>query len=579
MTWKKHFQTVSKDKKLQAMMNSQRSSNGPTASGGSNYSSYLPDVYAGHPQRQERYTQYDIMDQDSEVNAALDTLADFSTRPDDETGQLFFLNYSKDPNDSEVEILKTLLNQWTTLNQMKTRLWRLFRNTLKYGDQFFIRDPETLILHYVDNTKVEKIIVDESKGKKPQYYVIKDLDLNLIEKVATKEDQYGQNIMGTGTNSLKQNGNWTNQNQTQKSTGGQGRFDPNQNATFVDANHVVHFSLSEGLDANWPFGTSILEPIFKVFKQKELLEDSIIIYRVQRAPERRVFYVDVGGIPVHKSQAYLDKIKMEIHQRRIPTRTGGGANIADAAYNPLSIMEDYFFAQTADGRGSRVETLPGGENLGQIDDLKYFNNKLIRGLRVPSSYLPTGPEDGQATFNDGRVGTAYIQEYRFANYCQRLQLLLAQVIEDEFKLFIKQRGYNIDVGMFSVEFNPPQNFRQFAQIERDTAQIGVFAQLQEVPWMSKRYLAERYLGMTEEEMTKNERMWKQENPRLTQPVEGEGGGAMGGGDTAGLDSIGFREPTEDLDLGDEDASDDTGADTPEVAEAGADQGELDLSDL
>ena len=96
--------------------------------------------------------------------------------------------------------------------------------------------------------------------------------------------------------------------------------------------------------------------MFKVYKQKELLEDAILIYRVQRAPERRVFYIDVGNMQTHKARAHLERIKNEIHQRRIPSKTGGGQNITDSAYNPLSIMEDYF-AQTAEGRGSKVETL------------------------------------------------------------------------------------------------------------------------------------------------------------------------------------------------------------------------------
>lgn len=570
MSWKKHFRQVSKTQKLQTLISHQQNGVYPSAAAGNNYQSYLPEVYAGHPQRLERYSQYDIMDQDSEVSAALDTISDFSTRiSDDGKNDLFQINYTSNPNDSEVEILRNLLNQWGNLNEMKKRLWRIFRSTLKYGDQFFIRDPETYILHYVDPSKVEKIIVDESKGKTPEYYVIKDLDLNLVEKVATQQSEYGNNIQGTGTNSLSQKPTRT--NATNGFSSKQSRFDSQQNTYNVAAAHVVHFSLSEGLDANWPFGTSILEPIFKVFKQKELLEDSIIIYRVQRAPERRVFYVDVGGIPPHRAQAHLDKIKMEIHQRRIPTRTGGGANIADAAYNPLSIMEDYFFAQTSEGRGSRVETLPGGENLGQIDDLKYFNNKMIRGLRVPSSYLPTGPEDGQATFNDGRVGVAYIQEYRFAMYCERLQTLLVQVIEDEFKLFVKQRGYNLDMGMFSIAFNPPQNFRQFAQIERDSAQIGVFSQLADVTWMSKRFLATRFLGLTEDELIENERLWKQENPQLTEPLEDGSFGGEGG--PAGLDSVGFREPTDDEFDPDADA---TGDEAEPAKDAGDGQDELNL---
>jgi hypothetical protein len=111
-----------------------------------------------------------------------------------------------------------------------------------------------------------------------------------------------------------------------------------------------------------------------------------------------------------------------MHQRRIPTTTGGGANMMDASYNPLSINEDFFFPFNGEsGRGSSVEPLPGGANLGEIDDLKYFNNKMARGLRVPSSYLPTGPDDSDRAMNDGSVGTALIQEYRLNQYCERLQ--------------------------------------------------------------------------------------------------------------------------------------------------------------
>ena len=167
------------------------------------------------------------------------------------------------------------------------------------------------------------------------------------------------------------------------------------NEMAIDAKHVVHLSLTEGLDRYWPFGQSVLENIFKVYKQKELLEDAVLIYRVQRAPERRIFYIDVGNMPTHMAMAYVDRVKNEIHQRRIPSQSGGGNNVIDSAYNPLSINEDYFFPVTADGRGSDVTLLQGGQNLGEIDDLKYFNNRLARGLRVPSSYLPTGPDDGQ----------------------------------------------------------------------------------------------------------------------------------------------------------------------------------------
>jgi hypothetical protein len=190
----------------------------------------------------------------------------------------------------------------------------------------------------------------------------------------------------------------------------------------------VRFSLHDEMSDEAPFGRSVLADIFRAFKQKQLLEDAIIIYRVQRAPERRVFYIDVAHVHPAKVAQHLEQIKNEIKQKKIPT-SGGGMGHVETIYNPQSMNEDFFFAQSAEGRGSRVETLPAGENLGQIDDLRYWNNRLLRGLRVPSSYLPTGPDDGTQTFTDGRVGTAYIQEFSFA--CFRVNRLL-----DDYSIFM-----------------------------------------------------------------------------------------------------------------------------------------------
>jgi len=273
----------------------------------------------------------------------------------------------------------------------------------------------------------------------------------------------------------------------------------------------MHMSLTEGMDHNWPFGISILEPIFKVFKQKELLEDSIIIYRVHRAPERRVFFIDVGNMPPHKAQQYLERVKYEVQQKRVPNKNKAGENVADAAYNPMSMLEDYFFAQTADGRGSKVDTLPGGNNLGEIDDLKYFNNKLLRGLRVPSSYLPTGPDDGTAQYNDGKVGVAYIQEFQFAKYCERLQKQLIRQLDREFKRFLVHKGIDIESNTFNLDFTPPQNFSSYRELDLDTQRATLFGSLEAVPYLSQQFKLKKYLGLTEEEMKDNEHYWKQEN--------------------------------------------------------------------
>ena len=421
-----------------------------------NYQSRLPEVYSGHPNRVERYNQYEAMDMDSEINACLDIISEFSTQVNDENGTAFDIQFVDDPTDNEIGIIKKQLQQWVKLQKFDQRAFKLFRNTIKYGDQIFVRDPETFELYWVDMSKVSRVIVNESEGKRPEQYVVRDINPNFENlTVAAKTTQ------DVSMNPPTQGGYTAPNNYTAPNAayGVGNRFQQALNEMVLDAEHVVHMSLSEGLDSSWPFGQSILENVYKVFKQKELLEDALLIYRIQRAPERRIFKIDVGNMPSHMAMAFVERIKNEVHQRRIPTANGGTGSMMDATYNPLSINEDFFFPTTADGRGSSVDVLPGGQNLGEIDDLRYFNNKLSRGLRVPSSYLPTGPDDSPAPLNDGRVGTALIQEYRFNQYCMRLQNQISQKLDDEFKMFLRWRGFNIDSSIFTIRYNSKKCYK------------------------------------------------------------------------------------------------------------------------
>jgi hypothetical protein len=477
-----------------------------------NYASRLPEVYSGHPNRVERYNQYENMDLDSEVNACLDIIAEFSTQNNEDNNTPFDITFKDTPTDHEVEIIKKQLQQWTKLNKLDQRMFKLFRNVIKYGDQVFVRDPETFEMYWIDMVKVSRVIVNESEGKRPEQYLIRDINPN-FQNMSMAQKTTSDYYVSRSTGSVGQS-NYTAPNGGAGGggggAGGNNRFSQAMNETCLDAKHVVHLSLNEGLDYFWPFGQSILENIYKVYKQKELLEDSVLIYRVSRAPERRVFKIDVGNMPSHMAMAFVERVKNEMHQRRIPTVNGGGQSMMDASYNPLSINEDYFFPQTADGRGSSVDTLPGGTGLGEIDDLKYFNNKMARGLRVPSSYLPTGPDDSDRSMSDGKVGTALIQEYRFNQYCERLQRLIMQKLDDEFKMFMKWRGFNIDNSIFDIVLGPPQNFASYRQAEMDTSRVSTFASLEQLPYMSKRFLMERYLGLSQEEITENAKLWKEE---------------------------------------------------------------------
>ena len=500
-TWRKYFKTSN----LPSNVSPLGAGRAPDP-GFRNYQSQLPEVYTGQPNRVERYNQYEQMDMDSEVNAALDILAEFCSQKNLENHTAFTIKYKEQPSDNEVKIIKEQLQQWVALNELNKRIFKIVRNVFKYGDQVFIRDPENFKLMWTEMSKVTKVIVNEGEGKKPEQYLVKDLNPNFenltVTAVATTDTYMNHPQVGGPSGSYSQ---------PQSPFGGGSRFSHAKNEAAINAEHVVHISLTEGLDVYWPFGNSVLENIFKVFKQKELLEDSIIIYRVQRAPERRIFKIDVGNMPSHMAMAFVERIKNEIHQRRIPTQNGSGTgSMMDATYNPLSTNEDYFFPVGADNRGSSVDVLPGGQNLGEITDLRFFTNKLYRGLRIPSSYLPSTADDGSTSYTDGRVGTALIQEWRFNQYCLRLQSMIADKLDSEFKLFMRWRGFNIDGSLFDLSLNEPQNFAQYRQADIDSARIATFVQLEPMPYVSKRWLMKRYLGMTEQEISENETAWAEE---------------------------------------------------------------------
>jgi hypothetical protein len=509
MTWKKYFSPVQTDGQLSTLSGTNSGNRpGPART---NYSSYLPDVYTGSPNRIERYQQYEVMDSDPEVNAALDILAEFCTQKLKDSKSPFAVKWRSKATNIEVRVLSEYLQQWCKLQKFDTKIFRIVRNTFKYGDSFFIRDPENQKWNWIDPSQLIKVIVNESEGKKPEQFVVKNLAPNFETLVATQitPNINPRNTAGSGGGSGPQT--YTGNGAGAGSASSGNRFGMQQTEHAINAEHIIHLSLSEGLDNNYPFGNSLLENIFKVYKQKELLEDAILIYRIQRAPERRVFHIDVGNMPSHLAMAFVERVKNEIHQRRIPSQSGGGQNVIDSAYNPLSINEDYFFPKTADGKGSDVTMLEGGKNIGEIDDLKYFTNKLFRGLRIPSSYLPTGQDDSQSNFNDGRVGTAYIQELRFNKYCERLQSLMTAVFDEEFKMYMHGKGVNIDPNLFELNFNPPLNFASSKQASIDAERINTFNTIQAVPFVSKRFALNRFLGLTDEEIAENERMWAEEN--------------------------------------------------------------------
>jgi hypothetical protein len=501
MTWKKFFTAVDNSGlPLNVTGQQRRDGTGDAGFGMDTHGGWLPAVYAGSPNRLMRYRQYDAMDTDPEIHAALDTIAEFATQDDEYQGIPFEVHFDEDPSDTESKLIMKVLKNWVSINDWRKRLFKMFRSTIKYGDCFMIRDPETYKLYWVDPAQVEKIVVNQAEGKSIDYIFVRNLDPNFEHLIATRVSpvhNVGQNMGGMGGYGTADSYN----------SSGAAAI----SSVAVGGENFIQPTMSDGMGTDWPFGNSILDPIYKIYRQKELLEDAVLIYRLHRAPERRVFFIDVGNMPTHQARQYLEQVKYEVKQKRIPNNTADGQSIADSAYNPMSMLEDYFFAQTAEGRGSKVDTLPGGDNLGDIDDLKYFNNKLLRGLGIPSSYLPTGPEDGSATYNDGKVGVAYIQEFRFSKYVERLQRLIEEVLDKEFKMYLKWRGVEVDNGNFRITLTPPQNFGDYRDIQINSERAGLYSQVAGITYMSNQFKLKKYLGLSEEEIRENEELWRQEN--------------------------------------------------------------------
>lgn len=429
-----------------------------------NYAWYS-QVIKGASSRMQRYMQYDSMDTDTDVARALDTIAEEMAVQDERTGLPFLIGYQNEEDQAVSETVVTTLRaatrHWATLQDLDNRIFRIARHVIKYGDCFFKKTSDLKRWEFIDPKTVIGIEINEAN-----------------EKVAYHLRKQSLNNAATGKTEFN----------------------------VIPAKGIIHFTLSDEMDESAPFGESILQPVYRVFRQMMMLEDSIIIYRIVRAPERRVFYIDVGNMPAQRVKAYLEQTKNDIRQKRVPGATG---DFTDSTYNPMSSSEDYFFPVTGTGRGSRIETLPGGDNLGENTDLLYFQKKVFRGLRVPTSYM-TGQDAQGAQFNDGKVGIAYIEELRFANFVKRLQTKIECVFDNEFKLYLTSAGINVNYELFKLLLPDPQNFALYRQAALDGDLINTFNSADGIKYLSKKFILKRYLGLTEDEIQMNESLIKQE---------------------------------------------------------------------
>lgn len=432
--------------------------------------SWYSQVQRGLGTRQNSYKQFDVMDTDVDIARSLDIIAEEMSGKDEKTNLPFEIEYQKEDNidisDATVITVRQALRQWTKTQGLHKRIFSIARCLVKYGDCFFHKTSDTLKWTYIDPSLVVGIEVD-TYGRTVAYHVRKPVVPGPMGMAMHREE-----------------------------------------VDIIPASAMVHFTLSDDMGDAAPFGLSILRPIYRTYSQLTMLENAIIIYRIVRAPERRVFYIDVGNMPPQRVKQYMGQVRDEMHQKRMPS-SAGGKDVVDGQVDVASMQEDIFFPVSASGRGSRVETLPGGTEDFGTTLLKTFQDKIFRGLRIPTSYM--GNADGtQAQSNDGKVGIAYIEELRFAQFIKRLQDRMDEVFDQEFKVYTKVVGLKLDDEIFNISLPDPANFALYRQAALDAELINSYNNIKEDKRLSGRFILKRYLGLSDDEIQMNEVMIKEE---------------------------------------------------------------------
>jgi hypothetical protein len=255
-----------------------------------------------------------------------------------------------------------------------------------------------------------------------------------------------------------------------------------------------------------------IENARRAYKQLSLVEDSIVIYRLVRAPERMAFHVDVGNMSPPKAEAYIKKLMQQYWAKKsYDTTSGRVTNV----YDPQSMMDSYWFPKRAGTEGTRVERLEGGHNLGSLDDLLYFLRNLYKSMKVPVGRI--NPDD---VYKDGTEMTR--EELRFAKFLIRLQKQIASGLKESFITHLKLRNiwdaYNLKERNLKIVFNTPTMFMMMKQQQMFELQYNNFNNLSQNEGISNSFAQKEWLEFTDESMATN-REWRRKDAAMQYELE------------------------------------------------------------
>ena len=302
------------------------------------------------------------------------------------------------------------------------------------------------------------------------------------------------------------------------------------------ARDAITYCTSGLVDRNKGSTLSYLHKAIKSLNQLRMIEDSLVIYRLSRAPERRIFYIDVGNLPKQKAEQYLRDVMMRYRNKLVYDANTGEVR-DDKKY--MSMLEDFWLPRREGGRGTEISTLPGGQNLGEITDIKYFQEKLYRSLNVPSSRI-----GGEGGFNLGRSSEILRDEVKFSKFVGRLRKRFSAMFNDMLKtqLILKNvitpEDWDVMSEHIQYDFMYDNHFAELKEAELLNERLSMVQQAEPYvgKYFSQDYLRRKVLRQTDQEIIEQDELIEKEikegiiadpaemqiDPATGQPIAGGG---------------------------------------------------------
>ena len=306
------------------------------------------------------------------------------------------------------------------------------------------------------------------------------------------------------------------------------------------AKDSIAYCTSGLVDRNKGTTLSYIHKAIKALNQLRMIEDSLVIYRLSRAPERRIFYIDVGNLPKVKAEQYLRDVMMRYRNKLVYDASTGEIR-DDKKF--MSMLEDFWLPRREGGRGTEITTLPGGQNLGEITDIEYFKKKLYRALNVPPSRM-----DGEGGFNLGRSSEILRDELKFTKFVARLRKRFSNMFNDMLrtqlilKNIVTPEDWEVMSEHIQYDFLYDNHFSELKESELMQERLGLVETAQPYvgKYYSQDYVRRKILRQTDEEILEQDKLIEAEikagiipDPATIDPTTGmpfQDPNAMGGGD-------------------------------------------------